>query len=320
MPQINPAKLHSTTHQRVTRQMGNRFAFTVVSDDAAWAQERIDAAIAEIDRIEQLLTTFKDTSQTNKINSNAGVAPVKVDVEVFNLIARSIKISDLTQGAFDISYGAIDKSLWNFDLNMTQLPDEETARQSVRLINYQNIILNQVDTTVFLKEKGMRIGFGGIGKGYAADRAKHVMQQQGVTSGIVNAAGDLITWGIQPDGKPWTIAIADPNQKLPHFSTMNISNMAIATSGNYEKFAMINGKRYSHTIDPKTGLPVSGIKSVTVMNPSAELADAMATPIMVMGVKAGLHLVNQLEHLACVIVDDNDRLFTSKNINIKPSI
>jgi thiamine biosynthesis lipoprotein len=297
--------------------MGNRFAFSVVSEDAGWAEERINAAIAEISRVEKLLTTFSADSQTNLINRNAGLMPVKVDAEVFNLIERSIKISELTQGAFDISYGAIDKSLWNFDTNMKQLPDAETARKSVSLINYKNIVLDAANTTVFLKKKGMRIGFGGIGKGYAADRAKYILQTQGVSSGIVNAAGDLVTWGEQPGGQPWTIAIADPNQKLPHFSTMNISNMAIATSGDYGKYIMIGGKRYSHTIDPKTGLPVSGIKSVTVMSSSAELADAMATPITVMGVKAGLHLVNQLNQLACVIIDDHERLFTSHNINIK---
>jgi thiamine biosynthesis lipoprotein len=312
-PLISPAIVHHQTK----RLMGNRFAFSVVSTDADWAEERITAAVQEVSRIERLLTTFNEESQTNAINRNAGIKPVKVDAEVFNLIERSVKISELTQGAFDITYGAIDKSLWNFDLNMHELPDAETARQSVGLINYQNIILDQAHTTVFLKEKGMRIGFGGIGKGYAADRAKYIMQTQGVASGIVNAAGDLITWGKQPDGEPWTIAIADPNRELSHFSTMNISNMAVATSGNYEKFVIINGKRYAHTIDPKTGLPVSGIKSVTVMSPSAELADAMATPIMVMGVKAGLHLVNQLNQIACVILDDHDRLFTSKNINLK---
>jgi thiamine biosynthesis lipoprotein len=315
--QVNsPAVSRTLIHHHTERLMGNRFAFSVVSDDADWANERINAAIQEISRIERLLTTFNEESQTNAINRNAGINPVKVDAEVFNLIERSVKISELTQGAFDITYGAIDKSLWNFDLNMKQLPDA-AARRAVGLIDYQNIILDQANTTVFLKEKGMRIGFGGIGKGYAADCAKYIMQTQGVASGIVNAAGDLITWGKQPDGKPWTIAIADPNQKLPHFSTMNISNMAIATSGDYEKFVMINGKRYAHTIDPKTGFPVSGIKSVTVMSPSAELADAMATPVMVMGVQAGLHLVNQLNQLACVIVDDHDRLFTSKNINLK---
>jgi thiamine biosynthesis lipoprotein len=306
-----------TVHKRVLKLMGNRFEISVVSDDDHWAANRINLAVAEISRIEKLLTTFSDESQTNQVNAAAGIKPVKVDPEVFQLIRRSIKISELTQGAFDITYGSIDKSLWNFDVNMKSLPDAETARNAVRLINYKNVIMDAENTTVMLKEKGMRIGFGGIGKGYAADRAKAILQQNGVDSGIVNAAGDLITWGTQPNGKPWTIAIADPDKQMTPFSTLNISDMAIATSGNYEKYAVINGKKYSHTIDPKTGLPVSGIKSVSIICPSAEFADAMATPVTVMGISVGLNLVNQLQQLACVIIDYNNRLYTSININVK---
>ncbi|MDB5111876.1 MAG: thiamine biosynthesis lipoprotein [Mucilaginibacter sp.] len=317
MPYNEADAIAQTVHRQVLKLMGNRFEFSVVSDDAVWATARIEAAIAEIRRIEQLLTTFNDTSQTNEINRNAGIKPVKVDLEVFELIERSLKISQLTQGAFDITYGSIDKSLWNFDVNMTALPDPETARNSVKLINYRNVLLDSANCTVFLKEKGMRIGFGGIGKGYAADKAKHLLLVQGVKSGIVNAAGDLVTWGTQPNGKPWTIAIADPDQSTIPFSTLNISNMAIATSGNYEKYVFINGKKYSHTIDPVTGLPVSGIKSVSIICASAELADAMATPVMVMGVKVGLDLINQLKHVACIIIDDDNKIHCSHNINIK---
>lgn len=306
-----------TVHKRVLKLMGNRFEISVVSDDESRASSSIDLAVAEISRIEKLLTTFSDDSQTNQINAAAGIRPVKVDEEVFQLIQRSLKVSALTQGAFDITYGSIDKSLWNFDVNMKCLPDAETARNAVRLINYKNVIMDPARMTVMLKEKGMRIGFGGIGKGYAADRAKAILRQNGVNSGIVNAAGDLTTWGTQPNGKPWTIGIADPDKQLTPFSTLNISDMAIATSGNYEKYALINGKKYSHTIDPKTGLPVSGIKSVSIICPSAEFADAMATPVTVMGIRVGLDLVNQLQQLACVIIDDNNRLYTSSNINVK---
>ena len=303
-------------HKRVCRLMGNRFEISLVSDDQTWAEARIDEAVAEIQRIEALFTTFNDHSQTNQINANAGIAPVQVDHEVFKLIKRSIRISEVTQGAFDITYGSIDKSLWNFDTHMTSLPDPTTARQMVRLINYRNVVLNEAECSVFLKEKGMRIGFGGIGKGYAAEMAKRLMIQRGVESGIVNASGDLTTWGAQPNGEPWTIGIADPNAKEQPFSYFNISNISVATSGNYEKYVMIGGKKYSHTIDPKTGLPVSGIKSVTIICPNAEIADAMATPVTVMGVRVGLDLINQMQGIACVIIDDTNRVFTSKNIKI----
>ena len=311
------AAIAPTLYKKVLKLMGNRFEISVVADEELWANECIDEAIEEIRRIEKLLTTYDESSETNLINRNAGIEPVKVSKEIFDLIERSKKISHITQGSFDITYGSIDKKLWNFDPSMTSLPDPETAKQSVRLINYKNVILDEEKRTVFLKEKGMRIGFGGIGKGYAADMAKILLIQKGIKSGIVNAAGDLTAWGCHPNGKPWTIGIADPQEAQHSFSHLEITNTSIATSGNYEKFIMIDGKRYSHTINPKTGLPVSGIKSVTIISPNAEIADAMATPVMVMGIKTGLDLINQIKGLACIIVDDNDTVYTSKNVNIK---
>lgn len=296
--------------------MGNRFELSVVLDNAPQAEEHLEAAIAEIRRIEALLTTFSPDSQTNQINQQAGVNPVVVDREVFGLIARSLRISDLTQGAFDITYGSIDERFWNFDTTMTTLPNRETARQAVRLINYKNVVLNEAECSVFLREAGMRIGFGGIGKGYAAEMARRLLIGQGVSAGVVNAAGDLTTWGNTPTGQPWTIGIADPDTRAKAFSKLTISNLAVATSGNYEKFVLIGGKRYSHTIDPRSGYPVSGLKSVTILAPNAEIADALATPVMVMGRDVGLHLINQMTQIGCIIVDDNNRLFTSKNIRI----
>jgi len=168
-----------------------------------------------------------------------------------------------------------------------------------------------------LKEKGMRIGFGGIGKGYAAEKAKSVMRAMDVPGGVVNASGDLTTWGFQPGGKPWTIGIVDPDAPGTVIGVLDITDMAVATSGNYEKYALIDGKRYSHTINPRTGLPVAGIKSVTVVCPYAEIADAMATPVMVMGVKAGMDMINQLDHLEAVVIDDDGQVFVSNHINLK---
>jgi thiamine biosynthesis lipoprotein len=305
------------TYRKHVKLMGNQFEFTVVSSDENWANQKIDEAIAEVQRIEKLLTTFGDFSQTNQINAKAGIEPVPVDKEVFDLIERSLRISALTQGAFDITYGSLDKSLWNFDKNMTSLPDPVAAKSTVRLINFRNVILDKERHSVFLREKGMRIGFGGIGKGYAADCAKQVMVKAGVSSGIVNAAGDLTVWGTQPSGEAWTVGIADPDKKELPFASLKLSNTSIATSGNYEKYVVIDGKKYSHTIDPKTGYPVQGIKSVTILCSHAEIADAMATPVMVMGIKAGIGLINQLKDIACIVVDDHNTIHTSSNINLK---
>ena len=296
--------------------MGNHFELSVVANSEGWALDRIEAGVREIQRIERLLTTFSDDSETNLINSNAGIAPVKVSGETFELIERCKRLSQITQGAFDITYGSIDKRLWNFDPSMTSLPDSKTAKKMVRLINFKNIELDRATTSVMLKEKGMRIGFGGIGKGYAAERAKSVMRTMDTQSGVVNASGDLAAWGYQPDGKPWTIGIVDPDAKEKVIGLLNITDMAVATSGNYEKYALIDGKRYSHTINPRTGLPVTGIKSVTVICPYAEIADAMATPIMVMGVKAGLDMINQLDHLEAVVIDDEGQVYLSNHIHL----
>jgi len=306
--------IEQTVFKKGLKLMGNHFEISAVSDNEAWANECIDAGIHEIQRIEKLLTTFNEDSETSLINRYAGMAPVTVSRETFELIERSLRISKLTQGSFDISYGSIDKRLWNFDTNMKALPDKETAKKMVRLINYRNIILDHENCTVFLKEKGMRIGFGGIGKGYAAERARHVMKSLDVKSGIVNASGDLTTWGLQPNGNPWTIGIANPNSSHELFSYLNITDMAVATSGNYEKFVIINGKKYSHTIDPRTGLPVSGIKSVTIITLNAEIADAMATPVMIMGIKAGMNLINQMKDIEAIVIDDNNTVYASDNI------
>ena len=295
--------------------MGNHFEISVVAQNEAWAFEKIDLAVQEIKRIENLLTTYNNQSETYQINQMAGIAPVKVCAETFQLIQRSIRISEITQGAFDISYGSVDKRLWNFDANMKSLPNKETAKKMVRLINYRNIILDLAQLTVFLKEVGMRIGFGGIGKGYAAEKAKQILKAAGVTGGIVNASGDLTSWGLQPDGTAWTIGIVNPNLGNKAFSTMQVTDMAVATSGNYEKFVLIDGKKYSHTINPRTGLPVTGIKSVTIISPNAEIADAMATPVTIMGIEAGLAMINQINQIEAIVIDDNDTIYTSKNLH-----
>jgi FAD:protein FMN transferase len=296
--------------------MGNCFEIAVVGDDEHLANTHIESAVAEIKRIEKLLTTFSEDSVTNQINASAGSTAVPVPKEVYNLIERCQNISALTQGAFDISYGGLDKRFWNFDMGMKELPSAEIARKAIRLIDYTKIILDHSDNSVLLAEKGMRIGFGGIGKGYAAEMAKAVLKKQGVDNGFVNAAGDLTTWGRQEDGRPWTIGIADPDKKESIFSSLNITDTSVATSGNYEKFVMIGGRRYAHTIDPKTGFPVSGIKSVTIITPNAELADAMATPVTVMGVRAGMDLINQMRNIDCIIIDEDNQVHFSKNINV----
>lgn len=295
--------------RREVRLMGDRFEISVVGDNPNWAEERIDDAIAEINRVEKLLSAFSDDSAINQINRNAGIQPVKTNGEIFRLIDRSLQISALTHGSFDITYYAADKDA--IDSNNTPI-----KIASKKAVSYKNVILDANAQTVFLQEEGMRIGLGANSRGYAADRAKYILQMLGVSSGVINAGGDLLTWGAQPDNEPWTIATADPSQNAQAFANVNISNMAIATSVNAGKYTTIINNKHLSAINTNKGFPVSGIKSVSIISPGAELADAMATPVMSMGINAGLYLINQLNQMACIIIDDHDRIYTSKDISI----
>ncbi|WP_291787748.1 FAD:protein FMN transferase [Maribacter sp.] len=305
-------------YKRTIKLMGSRFDITVVAKDQVEADEYIDLAVNEITRIEQLISSWDSNSQTSEINRNAGLQPVKVDVELFYLIQRANGISNLTDGAFDISYASMDK-IWKFDGSMSVMPSVDSIKASVSKVGFQNIVLDKESSTVFLKLKGMKIGFGAIGKGYAADKAKDLLISKGVVSGIINASGDMNTWGKQPDGSEWKVAITNPMDKNKVFALLPITNGAVVTSGNYEKYVTFNDVRYTHIIDPRSGYPATGIISVTVFAPKAELADALATSVFVMGIEVGLNRINQLPKVECIIIDDKGNIITSKNIEIEKS-
>ncbi|MBQ4915441.1 FAD:protein FMN transferase [Maribacter sp. MMG018] len=296
--------------------MGSRFDITVVANDSVTANGYIDDAVAEIKRIEKLISSWDKDSQTSEINKNAGIKPVKVAPELYALIKRAINISKLTDGAFDISYASMDR-IWKFDGSITVMPSEEEIKSSVAKVGFQNIVLNDEQRSVFLKLPGMKIGFGAIGKGYAADMAKKLLMDKGVVAGIINASGDMNTWGKQPNGDDWKVAITNPLNKNKVFALLPITNGAVVTSGNYEKYVNFNGKRYSHIIDPRSGYPSSGIISVTVFAPKAELADALATSVFVMGKEIGLDRIDQLPKIECIIIDDKGNISKSKNIEIE---
>ena len=300
---------------RSLKLMGSGFQVTVVVKDSAEAKKVINLAVDEITRIEKLISSWNPNSETSEINSNAGIKPVKVSQELFSLIERSKNISGLTDGAFDISYASMDK-IWRFDGSMKRMPSKEEIKSSVAKVGFQNIILDAEQSSVFLKEKGMKIGFGAIGKGYAADQAKALLQKNNVQAGIINASGDMNTWGRQPNGEEWTVAITNPLNKTKAAAILPITNGAVVTSGNYEKFVQFNGTRYSHIIDPRTGYPATGILSVTVFAPKAELADALATSVFVMGIETGLNRINQLPKIECIIIDEKGKVITSDNIEI----
>lgn len=302
--------------QRTLLLMGSRFDITVVAKDSVDAHDAIDLAVGEIKRIERLISSWDPKSSTSEINQNAGIRPVKVEPELFQLIERAISISKLTDGAFDITYASMDR-IWRFDGSMTAIPAENEIKASVAKVGFQKIVLNPKEHTVYLKEPGMKIGFGAIGKGYAADRAKEVLMNKGVVAGIINASGDMNTWGKQANGEAWKVAITNPMDKNKVFALLPINEGAVVTSGNYEKYVNLNGVRYSHIIDPRTGYPSTGIISVTVFAPKAELADALATSVFVMGKEAGMDRINQLPKVECILIDDQGNITKSDHIKIE---
>jgi FAD:protein FMN transferase len=304
------------THKRKLSMLGSPFEMTVVAKDTVQGNEFIDLAIAEVKRIEYLISDWIPTTQISQVNQNAGIKAVKVDKEVYKLVERAIKVSQITSGAFDISYASMDK-IWKFDGSMKVMPTEEAIKKSVSKIGYKNIILDPKEQTIFLKNVGMKLGLGGIGQGYIADKVKELLFSKGCTSGIVNVSGDINAWGKQPDGKPWTVGIVNPLNKNKIFATFPLENNAVETSGSYEKYVVFNGIRYSHIIDPRTGYPAQGVVSVSVFAKQTEIADALATGIFVLGVDVGLDLVNQLKGIECIIVDDKGKIHSSKGIDIK---
>ena len=295
--------------------MGSTFVIAFVDSNYSLAEQKYQLIKTEIIRIENLISSWDEKSETSQINKNAGVKPVNVSKELFFLIKRAKKISVLTDGYFDISYASFD-NIWKFDGLSNSIPDSNLVEEILLLVNYKNIILNQDSLSVYLKEKGMRIGFGAIGKGYAANKCKELLLSVGVENGIINAGGDLIAWGNDENNKKWKIAIADPKNDKRNIADFNISDRAVVTSGNYEKFIEINGVKYSHIINPKTGWPALGIKSVTIFCPDAEVADAIATSVFVMGSDKGIELINKLKGFDALIIDNDDNIIVSNNLKL----
>ncbi|MBX2923229.1 MAG: FAD:protein FMN transferase [Chitinophagaceae bacterium] len=302
-----------TLRKRPVTLMGSRFDITIVDKDTASAEANIDTIIAEIARIENLISDWKPHSQVSQVNQHAGIAPVKVDKEVFDLTERAIRLSEITNGAFDISFAAMDR-IWKFDGSMTSMPTPEAIKKSVAKVGYKNIILDRKNSTIFLKLKGMKIGFGATGKGYAADKCRDMMLTKGVTAGIVNASGDMNAWGSQPDGSSWNIGITHPIDIGRLFAIVPLHDGAVVTSGSYEKFVEFNGKRYAHIINPKTGYPATGLCSVTVFGASAELANGLSTSIMVLGKKAGLRLLRRFPEMRCIMIADDGSYSSTPNL------
>ena len=304
----------SKAHHYPVKLMGCHFVITAIDADPQKAWDAIRAGVREMQRIEMLISSWKESSETSKVNRNAGIQPVKVCKELWDLIFRSQRVSKLTSGAFDLS-GTLSRYYWNFNRKENLMLPMSQIEELRALIDYRNIELNSDDATVFLLKKGMKIGFGGIGKGYAAHQAKIVMEAMGIRGGLINASGDLMCWGLPPGKDEWSINIPDPEDSNQSILDVSMPYGSLVTSGNYENYSLINGKRYSHIVDPRTGMPVIGISSVSVICPNPELGDALATAISVMGPEEGIALINRINGIECLVIDEKNQRHFSYNLN-----
>jgi len=293
--------------------MGSQFEITVVAQNEEIGYIYINEAIAEITRVNTMISSWDDSSETSKINANAGVRPVKVSKELFLLIVTAKELSERTEGAFDISYAPLDR-LWHFNGVLQRPPSRKLISTHIAKVGYKDIVLNKQTSTVFLKKKGMRLGFGAIGKGYAADKAKALLVSKNVPGGIINASGDLTTWGTRETGEKWIVGITSPLDTSKVFSWIPVIESSVATSGSHGKYLVYKGEKYSHIIDPRTGYPTKGVQSVSVFSKNAARCDALATAIFVLGRDRGIHMINQLEGVEVVVIDDKNEVHKSSGI------
>jgi thiamine biosynthesis lipoprotein len=302
------------TARSVRGKMGSRFEVTAVHPDAATAWRAVEAAYSEIDRLEALASEWIATSEVSAVNRNAGVGPVRVSPEILALTQRALSVSRLTGGAFDITFLSAGR-LWDFKAAHPVKPDPAALREALAGVGADKVVVDTGAGTLFLRDPRTRIGFGAIGKGWAANLASRTLRQHGVTGGVVNAGGDLLAFGRRDDGRPWRVGIANPLDRDRVFGYLDVTEMAVVTSGDYESFAVIDGERYSHIIDPRTGYPVQEVRSATIVCPDAELADALATAVSVMGVTDGLALIDALHGVEGLLVDRHGKIHLSKNLS-----
>ncbi len=305
-------------YTRSAHLMGSQFTFTAVSGDDSLAWRALRAGLRETQRIDRLCSYWDSTSQVVKINRLAGIRPVVVDQEVYDLIVRTLKISQLSGGAFDITFASGDK-IYKFDKQAhASLPDSATVRRSVRRIGWQKVQLDPAAHSVFLPEKGMRINLAGILQGYGVRRAAAVMKQAGISGGLINGSGDVYCWGHQPDGSGWRVAIGDPARPHTVSSWLTVSDMAVVTAGNYEQYFSVVAESFEQNINPHTGYPATGLRSVTIICPDVELADALDDAVFVLGPVEGLALINRLKGVNATVITDAGETLVSKGMQLNP--
>jgi thiamine biosynthesis lipoprotein len=304
--------------------MGTHLAFVALTSaaiDEPRVRAVVDDAIAEVKRLEGLMTTWRNDSEVSRINASAGRAPVKVSPESLAVIDKSLWISEKSGGVFDITFEVMH-GLWKFDQDLDPHPPSATAvAERRKLIDYRHVIVDKGSSTVFLDEGKRKISLGGIAKGYAIDRAAAILLAAGIDDFMVQAGGDLYLHGKKADGSPWLAGVRDPRgPEGAHFAVMPVMNHAFSTAGDYERSYVVEGKRYHHIIDPRSGYPATASRSVTIWAKDALTADALDDAVFILGPEKGLELVESLDEVGAFIVDADNRVWTSKRLEGKIKI
>ena len=290
--------------------MGTEITVYLWSEDADTGQALVDEIFQEVARIDRLMSTYRDESEISEINRNAANSPLVVSHELWQLIRRSLDISALTQGAFDITYDSVGQ---HYDFRLNQRPDEATIQSELAKIDYHLVELDDRAATIFFQQQGVRINLGGIAKGYVVERGIDILRCKGVRNAIVTAGGDSRLLGDRR-GRPWMVGIRDPRAEGEVAISVPLEDEAISTSGDYERFFDEDGVRYHHIIQPGTGTPASGVHSATVFGPDAVLTDALSTSVFVMGVDKGLRLIATLPDYESIVIDAEGQVYYSDGL------
>lgn len=298
--------------------MDTLVSISVVAETEDRALKAMDIAFKEIEKLDNMLNYFSEKSEVSQINRSAGIRPVRVSTETLDIIEKALYVSEKTSGAFDITIGPLI-SLWDFGSSPSKPPGNKLIRERMSLVNYRDVDLNRKGSTVYLKKKGMSIDLGGIAKGYAADRAVSELKREGIRAGLVAIAGDIKGFGLKPDGKAWSVGIRNPRQKGKEdeiMAVIGLKDKAISTAGDYERYFIVDGRRYHHLLDPHTGYPSYECRSVSVIAGDGVLTDSFSTGIFILGIKKGMRVLEEMG-LDAVIVDNDGRMHTTKGLSEK---
>ncbi len=318
---VVPPRFNSEKVTREDKAMGTHLtfaAYTTNTTDTAAINKAFDAAIAEINRIEALMTTWQPTSDLSKVNEAAGKRAVVVSKETYDVVAEAIHASEISEGTFDITFESLH-GLWKFDQDLDPHPPTEAqVKAKLPLVDYKHIKLDPKTTSIMLDTVGVRISLGGIAKGYAVDKAVAKLDEAKISSFYVQAGGDLFTRGTKPDGTEWQTGVHDPRgADGTFFALLPTSDHAFSTAGDYERAYIVDGKRYHHIIDPRTGFPATACRSVTIWAPTALLADELDDAVFILGPEKGLKLVESIDGVGAVIVDAKNTVWISERLKGK---